>query len=169
MALSGPRMTDASVHSFGDHEEPARRLAALMGSSWREITVRGFPDEESLVRISPGKGAAVVYCPLDHPNGRRVNLLLAASALRDAGADSVVRSTVSLLYEAGRGLPSGGGRQSKGGGRGCSRAPSTELSSSTLICIVLLTSIASSQYLSRNLALRRFLASPSLATIQVRM
>jgi ribose-phosphate pyrophosphokinase len=91
-------MMVASVHSFGDHEEPARRLATALDSPWCPINVRRFPDEESLVRIVPQKGTAVIYCPLDHPNGRLVDLLLAASALRDAGAQPVVLVAPYLCY-----------------------------------------------------------------------
>ena len=98
MALSRLGTTVASVHSFGDHEEPARRLAAALDSPWHEISVRRFPDEESLVRIVPRKGTAVVYCPLDHPNGRLVDLLLAASALRDTGAQPIVLVAPYLCY-----------------------------------------------------------------------
>ncbi|WP_442579251.1 ribose-phosphate diphosphokinase [Mesorhizobium sp. ASY16-5R] len=88
----------ASVHSFADHEEPARRLATALDSPWRPISVRRFPDDESLVRVVPQKGMAVVYCPLDHPNGRLVDLLLAASALHDAGALPVVLVAPYLCY-----------------------------------------------------------------------
>ena len=98
MVLSHPRMMVASVHSFGDHQEPARRFATALDSPWRLISVRRFPDEESLVRIVPQKGAAVVYCPLDHPNERLVDLLLAASAMRDAGAKPVALVAPYLCY-----------------------------------------------------------------------
>ncbi len=87
-----------SIHSFADHEEPARRLAAALDSPWRPISARRFPDGESLVRVVPRKGAAVVYCPLDHPNARLVDLLLAASALRDAGAGPLVLVAPYLCY-----------------------------------------------------------------------
>jgi len=98
MAFNHAREMVVSVHSFGDHEEPARRLATAMDSPWRPISVRRFPDEESLVRTVPQKGTAVVYCPLNHPNGRLVDLLLAASALRDAGAQPVVLVAPYLCY-----------------------------------------------------------------------
>ena len=98
MVLSDTGMTVASVHSFGDHEEAARRLATAFDSPWSPISVRQFPDDESLVRIVPHAGMAVVYCPLDHPNGRLVDLLLAASALRDAGAQPVVLVAPYLCY-----------------------------------------------------------------------
>jgi|ThiBio_1000_plan_1041568.scaffolds.fasta_scaffold02272_13 ribose-phosphate pyrophosphokinase len=91
-------MMIASVHSFGDQEEPAQRLAAALEAPWREISVRRFPDEESLVRVVPHEGAAVVYCSLDHPNRRLVDLLLAASALHDAGARTIVLVAPYLCY-----------------------------------------------------------------------
>lgn len=88
----------ARVHSFGEHEEPARRLAAALGWPWHPISLRRFPDGESLVRVVPEQGIAVVYCPLDRPNGRIVDLLLAASALCDAGARPVVLAAPYLGY-----------------------------------------------------------------------
>lgn len=88
----------SSVHAFSDQEEPARRLADALGSDFRRIKLRRFPDGESLVRISPETGAAVIYCSLDHPNDRLVDLLLASSALRDSGVRSVVLVAPYLCY-----------------------------------------------------------------------
>lgn len=87
-----------SIHAFGDQEEPARRLAHALGARFRMVQLRRFPDGESLVRISPETGAAVVYCSLDQPNGRLVDLLLASSALRDSGARSIVLVAPYLCY-----------------------------------------------------------------------
>lgn len=94
--MSGPLWS--SVHAFDYHEEPARRLAEALRSDFRKIELRRFPDGESLVRISPDTGAAVVYCSLDHPNDRLFDLLLASSALRDAGARSIVLVAPYLCY-----------------------------------------------------------------------
>lgn len=91
-------LAGSSVHAFGDHEEPARRLADALGSPFRTIQLRRFPDGESLVRISPETGAAVVYCSLDHPNDRLIDLLLVSSALRDSGARSIVLVAPYLCY-----------------------------------------------------------------------
>ncbi len=88
----------STVHAFGDHEEPARRLAEALGSDFRRIELRRFPDGESLVRIAPETGAAVIYCSLDHPNDRLVDLLLASSALRDSGVRSIVLVAPYLCY-----------------------------------------------------------------------
>jgi ribose-phosphate pyrophosphokinase len=88
----------SSVHAFGDQEEPARRLAERLGSTYRTMELRRFPDGESLVRIAPETGAAVIYCSLDHPNDRLVDLLLASSALRDSGARSIVLVAPYLCY-----------------------------------------------------------------------
>lgn len=88
----------STVHAFGDHEEPARRLAEALGSDFRTIELRRFPDGESVVRIAPETGAAVIYCSLDHPNDRLFDLLLASSALRDSGARSIMLVAPYLCY-----------------------------------------------------------------------
>jgi ribose-phosphate pyrophosphokinase len=82
-------MTGAAVHAFADQEGPARRLADAMGLPFLPIVRHRFPDGESLVRVVPQPGRAVLYCALDRPNDRLVDLLLAASALRDGGAGPV--------------------------------------------------------------------------------
>jgi ribose-phosphate pyrophosphokinase len=88
----------SSVHAFAYHEEPARRLATALGADFRGIEQRRFPDGESLVRTEPDSGATVIYCSLDHPNDRLFDLLLAASALRDSGARSIVLVAPYLCY-----------------------------------------------------------------------
>lgn len=82
-------MNGAAVHAFADHEGPARRLADAMGLPFLPIACHRFPDGESLVRVVPQPGRAVIYCSLDRPNDRLVDLLLAASALRDGGAGPI--------------------------------------------------------------------------------
>ena len=88
----------SSLHAFAFHEEPARRLATALGADFRGIEQRRFPDGESLVRTAPEAGAAVLYCSLDHPNDRLVDLLLASSALRDSGVRSIVLVAPYLCY-----------------------------------------------------------------------
>jgi ribose-phosphate pyrophosphokinase len=86
------------VHHFPDHAAAAKRLAAALGSAARPIALRTFPDGESLVRVNPAPGTALVYCPLDQPDTRLVRLLLAISALRDGGAERVVLVAPYLGY-----------------------------------------------------------------------
>lgn len=86
------------VHHFPDQAAAAGRLAAALGSAARPIALRSFPDGESLVRVNPALGTALVYCPLDQPDTRLVRLLLAISALRDGGAERVVLVAPYLGY-----------------------------------------------------------------------
>ena len=86
------------VHHFPDHAAAAERLAAALGSAARPIALRTFPDGESLVRVNPAPGTALVYCPLDQPDTRLIRLLLAISALRDGGAERVVLVAPYLGY-----------------------------------------------------------------------
>lgn len=54
------------------------------------IRVHRFPDRETLIRVgSPAPARAVIVRSLDDPNSKLVEVLLAADALRRAGASSV--------------------------------------------------------------------------------
>jgi len=88
----------AAVHSFASQEAAARRLAGTLAAPWRQIALRHFPDGESLVRVDPHAGGAILFCSLDRPNAKLVDLLLAASALRDGGATPVVLVAPYLCY-----------------------------------------------------------------------
>ena len=61
----------------------ARGLAAALGATYADIDVHVFPDGESRIRIAGiedlrGKRTAI-FRALDHPNGKLVDLILAAS------------------------------------------------------------------------------------------
>lgn len=89
----------AALWSFADSEAPARRLASELGLPWHPVSVRQFPDGESLVRVEPHVcDVAVLYRSLDDPNAKLVELLLAASALRDARIRKVVLVAPYLAY-----------------------------------------------------------------------
>lgn len=74
------------------------RLAATLGIEGRLVSVRRFPDGESLVRVAGSSGTALLFCPLDHPDTKLVQILLAASALRDGGAGRVILVAPYLGY-----------------------------------------------------------------------
>lgn len=57
-----------------------------------------FPDGESLVRVDKPPTIAILYRSLDDPNAKVVELLLAATALRDNGADKVLLVVPYLCY-----------------------------------------------------------------------
>ena len=89
---------NAVLHHFAAYEVGARELAADLGIHCQPVTVHRFPDGESLVRVRPGSGTALLYCSLDRPDDKLVQLLLAASALRDGGAERVVLIAPYLAY-----------------------------------------------------------------------
>jgi ribose-phosphate pyrophosphokinase len=70
-----------TLHSFASDLTPATALAAALGWPGHGIDRRSFPDGESLVRVVPPEAAAIVYCRLDRPNEKLIELLLAADAL----------------------------------------------------------------------------------------
>lgn len=88
-----------ALWGFAESEGPARRLAALLAIPFHNISVRRFPDGESLVRADESKAqTAILYRSLDDPNAKLVELILAASALRDGGARRVVLVVPYLAY-----------------------------------------------------------------------
>lgn len=88
----------ASLHYFPGNEAEALRLGAALGIAGQSVSVRHFPDGESLVRVGATDPIALVYCSLDHPDGKLVQLLLVASALRDGGARRIVLVAPYLGY-----------------------------------------------------------------------
>ena len=92
----------AAVYGFEETAEAARRLAAALDIPFREIHLHRFPDGESLVRIdaaaSTGAGTGLVYRSLDHPNDKLIELMLAASVLREAGAEQLTLLAPYLCY-----------------------------------------------------------------------
>ena len=87
-----------SLHGFPECAEAASRLAALLGAADRPLAVRRFPDGESLVTAPEAAEIALVYRPLHDPNGKIVEVLLAASALRARGARRVGLVAPYLAY-----------------------------------------------------------------------
>jgi ribose-phosphate pyrophosphokinase len=88
----------ATIHHFSDAAAAAHRLAAEIGIECRPIDLHSFPDGESLVRTAPSSGLAILYRSLDRPNEKLIELLLAASALRDGGARKVILVAPYLAY-----------------------------------------------------------------------
>jgi len=75
------------VHAFADSLVFARHLAQALGAPLTLIAVTRFPDGESLPHVAHRRGeAAIVVRSLHDPNARVVEVLLAADALRRAGA-----------------------------------------------------------------------------------
>lgn len=81
-----------------DQMVSARRFETEFGAPLVEIGVRKFPDGESLVRAPAAAGTVIVYCALDRPNEKLVELGLAASAFRDLGVNRLVLAAPYLCY-----------------------------------------------------------------------
>ena len=88
----------AFIHYFAECAAPAVRLAEALGSQAETIWVHRFPDGESRVRVTPPAATAILYRSLDNPNAKLVEVLLAASALRDNGAERVILVAPYLGY-----------------------------------------------------------------------
>lgn len=80
----------AEVHAFPDEAGPAGRFADALGLPLRRIRPHAFPDGESRPTVTATAGAtAILYRGLARPDERLMPLLLAADALRRAGAARV--------------------------------------------------------------------------------
>lgn len=90
-------MTSALFH-FDECCTPSRHLADELGLECHAIATRRFPDGESLVRVPAGVETALLYRSLDNPNAKLVEIILAAAALRDMGARTVVLIAPYLAY-----------------------------------------------------------------------
>lgn len=87
-----------AVFVFAEAKGPAEALAAELGIPCRPVEVHAFPDGESLVRVRHASKTALLYRSLDRPNDKLIELLLAASALREGGADKVILVAPYLGY-----------------------------------------------------------------------
>lgn len=87
-----------AIFGFPESREPAEQLAIEIGTAFHQIALHSFPDGESLVRVPAAAVTAFLYRSLDRPNEKLVELLLAASALRDNGAQKVVLIAPYLAY-----------------------------------------------------------------------
>lgn len=88
----------AAVFAFADDADRAGDLARHCGVPLHRIESRRFPDGESLVRVTATAQTALLYRSLDNPDAKLVELLLAASALRDGGARRVILIAPYLAY-----------------------------------------------------------------------
>lgn len=88
-----------TVAAFADERAPARRLAAALGARLAEIEVHEFPDGETMpLAAGPAGEVTVIYRSLDRPNGKLVELLLAADAWRRAGAKRLILVAPYFCY-----------------------------------------------------------------------
>jgi ribose-phosphate pyrophosphokinase len=89
---------NCALYAFGDDSTPAARLAGRLGASLQTVALRTLPDGESLPAVPDGAATALLYRSLDRPDGKLMPLLLAADALRRAGARRVVLVAPYMPY-----------------------------------------------------------------------
>ncbi len=87
------------IHAFADSERLGREIAHLAGADFSPIELHRFPDGESLPRIAKPSGReAGVVRSLHDPNAKLIEVILAADALRRAGAKHVTLVTPYMPY-----------------------------------------------------------------------
>jgi ribose-phosphate pyrophosphokinase len=87
-----------TIHGFSECIAQADALAAAFGARQDPIAIHYFADGESLVTAPPCDVVAVLYRPLDRPNEKLIEVILAAHALRDRGAKRVILVAPYLPY-----------------------------------------------------------------------
>lgn len=87
-----------AVHAMPGSAVPARTLATWLDLPCRDIAVHRFPDGESLVRVATVDDTVLLYGSLDNPNGKLIEMMLAASAFRDGGAARLVLVAPYMCY-----------------------------------------------------------------------
>lgn len=88
----------AIILAFTDSMAAARRLGASLDLPVHQVAVHRFPDNEALVRIPASAQSVILYRSLDDPDHKLIELLLAASAARDGGAERVILVAPYLAY-----------------------------------------------------------------------
>ena len=87
------------VLGFPDYDRQASALAKALNAPYRLIELHRFPDGESQLRLPPALPGQVVLCrSLDRPNGKLVELLLAAGCARQLGASQLILVAPYLCY-----------------------------------------------------------------------
>jgi ribose-phosphate pyrophosphokinase len=90
------------IYAFAEDEGQAGALALRCGAPLAELNVHTFPDGETLVTAEPTvqsiQGSALIYKSLHHPNGKLVDLLFAADAVRSLCARSVILAAPYMPY-----------------------------------------------------------------------
>lgn len=87
------------VIGFDDYAAQGRNLARALGVPLELVQVRRFPDGESLVKLPAALPEKAVLCrSLDRPDGKLVELMLAARTARELGVQHLTLVAPYLCY-----------------------------------------------------------------------
>jgi len=87
-----------ALHIYPGYEQPGAALAQALGCPTYPLHIHIFPDGESLIRTEGRAKTALLYASLDRPNDKLINLIFAAEALRENGAERIVLVCPYLGY-----------------------------------------------------------------------
>lgn len=90
---------DKLVLGFPRNIETSKRFAAEMQLPFAEVKIHHFPDKESMVTL-PAKlpPHVFMYCTLDRPNNKLIEVMLAAKTARRLGAQRLTLIAPYLCY-----------------------------------------------------------------------
>lgn len=91
-------MNAISLFTFAHGKQHAEDIASALSIPCSEIGVHRFPDGESRITAPGATATSIVYCPLDRPNEKLVELMFVSDALRRGGAGRLVLVAPYLCY-----------------------------------------------------------------------
>ena len=86
------------LFAFPECAKQAEELAHAVGIDHEIVAVHKFPDGESRIRVKKSTRKTAIFRSLHHPNEKLVEVLFAASALRDGGAMEIGLIAPYLSY-----------------------------------------------------------------------
>ena len=91
--------SDGLLLGFAEYREPATRLARAARLPYAEVHIHTFPDGESRLLLPEKLPSRVAFCrSLDHPNGKLLELILAAASAREQGVEHCTLVAPYLCY-----------------------------------------------------------------------
>jgi ribose-phosphate pyrophosphokinase len=91
--------SDGLLLGFPEYREPARRLARAASLPYAEVDIHTFPDGESRLLLPEKLPSRVAFCrSLDQPNGKLLELILAAAGAREQGVEHCTLIAPYLCY-----------------------------------------------------------------------
>lgn len=92
-------MTNEVILAFPDSQQQAQQLAKRLAIPCVALDIHRFPDGESRVTVPLSKANhCIIYCSLDHPNNKLVELQLTVSYARENGCSKLTLLAPYMAY-----------------------------------------------------------------------